>query len=526
MMIFFHFSVISSITASVSYDEETNQYLIHSGVYDRSMAACGVFNDGLFDSGWGELHIEGNRNTDDAVMSYAAGIIEGYLTAYLYKSHSDNVLFYLCKDYIQCEDGKIPEKIQDYLVNNYNWVYDQVSSGADDDRTYALNLTLLQLEGIKDGYNTATEGNMSIHDLWVHNSLSNIFILAKAMGLSQSDAPLLEIGGHVVVGQTAGPADVLLGHNSIRHYSNSMKISKRYRLRYQSRRIKVDRRSFSSFPLMIHSDDSFIVGDSGLVLMSSGIIFNNYNFSYQPNGYPDWLRQTVAFVLSYSGNEFLTNYNFNSSTPSSKEIVVFNTKKFIYMRGFYNGSIYIIDEVPDLETGAAYISGGDYTQMIRDNNFLASFNVPIDEDVFSISGYKDLSEENPYLYSYYNSTVYMYLQKKGQTISSFDKFKSLLRANNPKLNSEQNGTTSYAMSPRYDLDNNFNMCFGAVDSKLVSVGRSLHVMWEGQLSPSHDDLPLFNFEQNPACKEYSYAGLDPVMNHSFYTQYFDIEEYE
>lgn len=500
------------------------------GKYDSDAAARGIFDDTDFNStGWYNLQIEGKRGTDALAETHAAGYIEGIFTASFYKNHRNNVYQHLCSKYIKCEDNyTIPKVIRDYFKNNYNWVKLTGLSNPDmsDPWYFAAATTMAQIEGMVEAYNkVSNDDTLTIEDLWMFMSHASIYDIARAQGfaLQQDNAPLFTRRGTVIVGRTSSLDNVFIGQTAWRTYGESVRIAKRYRLRYNSTGNIVDRRSLSSYPFMLHSDDEFCISDMGLAITSTSIITtNDYAKTVQASfqGYPYWFRNIVATLASHSAGEWFDNYKSEYSTGTGIEYILLDIKKFKYKEGYQDEFVLAVDEIPGQNAESK-----DMTSRLIEKRFVGSYDVPVVESIFKTAGYDTLAQTSPEWYSYENSARAKILQRTCQSIYDDDKMKTLIRLNDKDRYSEQGDTTTNAIAGRFELIKPASdaMCFGAFDAKFTSIPRMLHSEWVGQVGASYDNLPQLNLLNADACDNSDYVGVDTQMYNGWVDQYFDIE---
>lgn len=71
---------------------------------------------------WDYLEILTSIKADDATQAYAAGLLEGYVTADLISMYWHNVFRNFCDD-----RADLCVKLEEYLGTNKNWVMSQVT---------------------------------------------------------------------------------------------------------------------------------------------------------------------------------------------------------------------------------------------------------------------------------------------------------------------------------------------------------------------------------------------------------------
>lgn len=514
---------------SAYYHAETGEYQYKEGKYDADAIARGIFDDTeLNATGWYHLQIEGQRGADSLAVARAVGYIEGALTGSLLKNHITNVYQHLCSKYINCENDKIPDKILTYFKDNLDWVQNTglVDANMSDPYYFSAVSTFTQIKGMHEAYTKMYDANFKLEELWMYMSHASIYDIARAKGyaLNKADAPLFTRRGTAVVGRTWDLDNVYVGQTAWRTYGESTRIAKRYRLRYNNSIGNiVDRRTLSSYPFMLHSDDEFCISDMGLAITSTSIITtNDYASSIMASaqGFPYWFRNIIATLSSHSTGEWFDNYKNLYSTGTGIEYLLVDIKKFKYKEGYQDEFVMVVDEIPGKTAMSA-----DMTDRMTDKRFVGSYDVPFIQEIYKAAGYEKLAADDPSWYSYDNCARAKILQKKAQTLGGDDAVKSLIRLNDRDVFPEQEGTVTKAISGRFELNKDLTqaMCFGAFDAKFTSIPRMLHSEWAGQVGATHDKLPPLNLKNADACDNSYFIGVDEKMYNEWVDNYFDIE---
>jgi hypothetical protein len=121
--------------------------------------ATGEFGDERNTSGWARLTVKTNAVYEDQLSMWGAGYLEGYVTASMVWENWYNLLQ-------SSFGGTVPASLQGWFKANVAWMEEQV-------RLYAatqpywrhVQLLLLQLRGIHQGYSASAFGNSTAHAL-------------------------------------------------------------------------------------------------------------------------------------------------------------------------------------------------------------------------------------------------------------------------------------------------------------------------------------------------------------------------
>jgi hypothetical protein len=528
MLSFFLSLTVSEQRIMSAFWNKDTQSFTFTNTYDDSAAARAIYSNDQNATGWYNLQVEGDRITDNIIESRASGILEGRLTHELFKKHRSNVYAHICDKYVNCNNGKIPDNIYKYFQQNYDWVESHLEgSPADDPFFFAARMTFAQFNGLVEGYNMENPSDpITKYDLWMYMAHPLIIDLSRinSIGGAKEDAPQMPRRGTAVVGQSSSVDNVFIGQSAWRHYGESIRLAKRYRIRYNtSDDIQIaDRRTLSSYPFMIHSDDEFTISDQGLVIVSSSLTMSKEKLAtVMPSvqGLPYWLRNIAATLASHSASEWKDYYFPLSSTGTGIEYLIVDIKKFVYKDTFQKEFIFVVDEIPLM------IDGRDVTEHFLDKRFFGSYDVPFLQTIYNAAGYKELAASNPAWYSYNESNRARILQVNAQTFYDDNAMKTFIRKNDPEMK-QQEGSPFNAISGRAELlkDPEIPMCFGAYDAKYTTIPRILHSQWVGQVGATRDsNLPPLILDTNSVCKDEARDGVDTHMYNDWADHYFDIE---
>lgn len=523
-MLLLLFSLISSRRISAYYSSESQSFTYKEDTYDTSAASRGIFYDNRTANGWSELQIESpqiSSSYGSEIEARAAGYVEGVLTHDLFRSHQKNVISNICK-FVICENGAIPTRIVTFFQENYNWVSDHLKTPSTEEFFKAAKIGFAHFKGLVEGYNAVEQSNkLTELELYLYMSHSLIYDLARTWNITiKTVNPPLHRRATGMISHPGSYKDLFIGHNAWRPYGESTRVAKRYRLRYREfNESQIDRRTFSSYPLMLVSDDDFEIYDNAMVHMSSYIgipedIIDKTIPSIQ--GFPNWLRSYSAAQVSPTGPKWADNYKQTGLILTGVEHVIVDFKEFKYGKGFDANFIDVIDETP-MGTRVK-----DATPHILEKGFFGTFDVPYDDEVYNMAGYDVLAKDNPEMYSYTENARYKFMDRKQDSISSIDRMKTIIYFNNPKTAGEQQNSYEYAMAGRLDLKSTDAECSGAIDSKATSLIRVLHNYWEGVSSPTHDDQSPVKLDGD-VCKAEAHEGVPNELNFNWIEHYFDLD---
>ena len=513
------FAAAVATDVSVYYDAASKKYTL-GYTYDTGAAACGMFLDTNDASGWMNLHVEASNANTDEVMAYAAGIVEGYLNQGLYKYYKRNTWTNLCNDFVKCDGKELPSNVVEWFKENCRWVVNEVDKAAGGTAfAWGAKMVLEQMKGIVDGHNRATSSAeaITLEDLWLIHSRSEVFdVFRKLNAKPATEEPFIERHGTSFVTKGTGTNDLFVAHSSWRSYGDSIKVSKRYRIPFHNEYSTIQRRSLSGYPLLLHSDEGMTITDQAIVVTATTIAIAKADLysAMKTQGYPHWFRELVANQISHSGTEWIANYEKESTGGCGVEYTVVDMKKFAYGEDLLPNTVMVVDDIP------GSIVAEDVTEHVEQHNYFGSFDVPYNADIYQKAGYPGLAGQYPEMYSYISARSQILKERAPKAVSR-ESVRDLIRYNN-QSDPIQKNRPDLGISAREELMKN-GKCTGAVDSKMTSVPRALHLHWEGAVGPSFTEEPPFSFSSTKVCADSAHSEVPDKLAYNWLGHYFDID---
>ena len=228
----------STRSGSVDYDSNRKSYTLRQNVLDKTSVAWGTFEDTLNTTGWGVLNIRTSRTNQasDAEQHYAAGMLEGYLTANEIYPHYINNYGFTFKD-------KPPQKeVVAFLAEQEAWTKTSISQGVNSTFWQHIGAIQAQFEGLIAGYGLAAKaGKVPTIDRFgfqMLNAIGDLFQITPAVvpGLRKDWGRMnretlrteLRKAGHCsgLIKVTGGFEDLFMAHSSWFEYANTNRIFK------------------------------------------------------------------------------------------------------------------------------------------------------------------------------------------------------------------------------------------------------------------------------------------------------------
>lgn len=509
--------------------------------------AQGTYAEKLDQVGWSSLMMRTSKTpeVDDGVKMYAAGAVEGFLTARRLKEfqHNSRALFE------QSEDNK--ERLPQLKGALGRTVAGLVRS-ADEDSPEASSLSgqarlaLLQTWGIRDGYALAAEdgqATLSMPDMFLMNSDGVVDELVTALG-GERDAALVQRNsrrhhlrgvsvnasatsrhhqsGHCtgVVRLADGNSDLYFGHTTWESFSEMTRIWKVYD--FPLKGVAANKISFSSYPGCISSTDDYYLMDSGLAITETTLSIPRKQNYPSSQAVPDFMRIMAANRLSSSADEWVRNMVDSATGTYSSQWMVMDYKKFTAGQELPDGAFYVLEQAPS----ASHYE--DMSGWLREKRYWASFDRAFFDEVRATTGddamvQREGRKPEAELFTKDHTPRAQIVRQTQGAVSSLATMREEMtrnKGNTEPVDQPKLQVPSYAISARSDLadadhNNQDGSPDGGVDAKITSSCLFRKLSAQAISSPSHASLPAFhwkNADGSEAWPGYPHEGLPDEAN--------------
>jgi hypothetical protein len=540
-VLFEHSKLDRSKGISVLLNNKTSTLEIVAGIQEETAIAWASLADRLSTTGWIELHVDTTtRNIANDVKMYAAGLIEGLLTAERISQFYSN--FYP----MLASDGESKTAVQSlrrmftlemqYIESNSGLVPGGVGEEPADPFWKQSRYSFLQMWGIKDAYNlVAIEKGVrkiDMMDMMFINSHAELPELIEAysptavasrfafqmpeeakqarLRKQKQEAELsadsteegdpdtewklrLAKKGHcsALVRLTDDYSDLLVGHTTWSDYSKMTRIYKYYNLDLPESGQAVKKMGFSSYPGCVSSTDDFYEMDNGLVVMDTSIEVLNprvydrvADFPENPK-VPRFLNVMATNRITKSGPAWTANYALHNPGTGNSQWIVVDFKRFV------RGQPPSLNLVRILETVPGLVHQADISPELLSKGYWAGYNRPFFQDIRKITGHADAEAKYGDLYSYEKSPRALLFKAKGSTVASLSDMRNVMMDND-------GADAGHAIASRLDLDAAAGgIPNGAIDAKVVNVCLMKKLAAQAISGPSHESRPVFQWRSDP-----------------------------
>merc|ERR1719240_2105034 len=194
-------------------------------------------------------------------------------------------------------------------------------------------------------------------------------------------------------------ADLYVGHTTWADYSTMTRIYKYYHLPLPGAESMVTLLSMSSYPGTIHSGDTYIMADSGLVITETQLelidFFKYDNVKDFPfNAHlPNWVHLLITTRLASTGAEWAKIWSTQNTGTLMSQWLIVDYNLYKVGKPLPDNLLWIVEQVP------GQIESRDMTQYLRSNGYWGSVNRPFFTSVRDVSGFTKAQASHGALYS-------------------------------------------------------------------------------------------------------------------------------
>ncbi|GIQ81322.1 phospholipase B-like protein [Kipferlia bialata] len=473
---------------------------------DVDCAAFAYFEDMLDEIGWMPIRVTTNGDYNDTVQMEAAGYLEGYLYQERIFTHQQNLWDWYLFDYVP---GHVfPDSLFTYLQENLDFIRHNVETKPNDDYWRGVGHVLHQFDGVVLGYQAAMPEDGSQYqselDLWMYQSAGDLLDLVVAVEPSmrpdwsnmtpfEKDMRFAKDSHCTGLVKLAGDySDVYVSQAAWFFYGAMTRAIKRYTYNLHDPAVKAHSMAFSSYPGFLYSfDDILATEDQGMMaLETTNDIFKTELYdNCSPESVLTWIRSTVAMRGSSSGQEWVDIFKRYNSGSYNNQWQVIDTKRLLPGVGAQPGLLTVLEQIP------GYTHDADLTDVLVEQTYFPSFNIPYFTDIFDMSGYAEEAADD-FTWSYEDNPRAQIFRRDAPGVKTFDDFKTIMRYNKWQTDELSFGDSGNAPASRYDLreDAAHRMGFGALDAKCTSKNKITEgIAFEAISSPTYDDQVPMTF---------------------------------
>ncbi|XP_075606888.1 phospholipase B-like 1 isoform X2 [Balearica regulorum gibbericeps] len=342
---------------------------------DRSGDAYGFYNNTIQTTGWGVLEIRagyGSQTLRNEDIMYAAGFLEGYLTAPHMYDHAANMYPQLIKN------PTIRRGVQNFMAKQDQWTRQQIRNNKDDPFWRHAGYIIAQLDGLYMGAlewaKLHKQTPLSIFDVQFLNAVGDLLDLIPALFeySTRSGQCNVELGSHgkyqwdmghcsALIKVLPGYENIYFAHSSWFTYAATLRIYKHWNFNIVDPDTSTSRVSFSSYPgFLVSLDDFYILGSGLVMLQTTNSVFNQTLIKQVvPESLLAWQRVRIANMMADSGKTWAETFSKCNSGTYNNQYMVLDLKKVKLQKSLDDGALYIVEQIPTL------VEYSDQTNVLR-----------------------------------------------------------------------------------------------------------------------------------------------------------------
>eukprot|EP01124_Arcella_intermedia_P007924 TRINITY_DN1490_c0_g1_i1.p1 TRINITY_DN1490_c0_g1~~TRINITY_DN1490_c0_g1_i1.p1 ORF type:complete len:540 (+),score=100.73 TRINITY_DN1490_c0_g1_i1:93-1622(+) len=451
-------------------------------------------------TGWNTLHVYTDGSYSDALQSYGAGFLEGYLT-----------MEDIWNTWLTCQQTiSFDDKVTSFMLAQDKWVREMAKSQTDG-YWHQVQLVLSQLDGLLASYSmyAPQERQISytdfmymvlmpeVSDIQTYTSL----VARRAAGERVEEVELPDgpppIGEHcsVLVKASLDGANLLAAHDTWSSYTNMLRLYKYYHFNFNHPSTKVYTIAFSSYAANLQSTDDYYVLDNQMVVAeTTNEVFNNslYLNYFSEETVPEWIRVIVANRMADSGLNWVSAFSKYNSGTYNNQWQVIDYKLFVPGKPIQPGTLWIAEQIP------GFVFSADKSDFLANGGFWPSYNIPYFIENYNISGYPSLFEKYGNTYSYQNCARAQIFRRDAGKVQTLQDLKRIMRYNEYQTDPLSLQDACRSISARCDLNTpwtanplNEYSAFGAIDSKVTDASLVKDLKSWIVSGPAWDSQPPF-----------------------------------
>ncbi|KFQ59205.1 Putative phospholipase B-like 2, partial [Pelecanus crispus] len=316
-----------------------------------------------------------------------------------------------------------------------------------------------------------------------------------------------------------GRRDLLVAHDTWTSYQSMLRIIKKYTLPFRTSaggnsQIPGSIQVFSSYPGTIFSGDDFYILSSGLVALETTIGNNNpARWKYPdprgreggtgwrdapprqqgcPQGGAGCRRDAFVLLGARYNNQWMV-VDYNAFVPGRESPPP--------------GVLTVLEQIPGLVVAA------DQTELLYQQGYWASYNLPYFEEIFNASGNMELVKKYGDWFTYDKNPRAQIFRRNQTLVHDLDSMVRLMRSNNylrdplsrctgcdPPQNAENAISARSDLNPAngpYPFTALRQRCHGGTDMKVTSWGMAPTFGLVAVSGPTWDDVPPFRWSTSP-----------------------------
>ncbi|CAF3461697.1 unnamed protein product [Rotaria socialis] len=517
-----NYEVVTALATSYKEPNKLEDHVLATGFWDQT------YNT----TGWSVLEIQTLDNETNFDQAYSAGVLEGQFSRELIGYQWQNNIDDICTN-----KTEFCHYLKQFFLIQLDWMYTQIESYPNDEYWHQVNLLLIQLNGLIDGYNNTLRGPrkelddpLSFFLFQVVESVGDLAGRLKVPNVPKHDScsALIKI--------LPNNSDIFVSHADWSNFRTMLKVIKRYSMPLKrtpmagSSLIPGADTIFSSYPGTLHSvDDFYMTRPGNMTIIETTINNNNDDLTHNiiPISVPEWMRVVIANRLSDSGQDWVNNFFlFNDGTYNNEWMIV-DFKQFTPGQSPRKGFLTVAEQL------VTNFLSEDMTDTLVNNTYWASYNNVYFPEFRKLSGEEALvKQKGPELYSWKNSSRAKIFERDHVTVVNLTTMIHMMRYNDFKndplsrCNCSPPYSSELTIAARCDLNPSNgtypdsplgHRIHGATDAKITNYAMMQNFNLVAIAGPTSDTQPPFVWSESDFDTKVSHVGHPDKWNFGPFT---------
>jgi len=232
-----------------------------------------------------------------------------------------------------------------------------------------------------------------------------------------------------------------------------------------------------------------------VIMETTNDVFNEtlYRNYINSNTVSEWVRVMVSNVLGVNGRTWAGNFSLYNSGTYNNQWQIVDYKLFVPGQNLTPGTLTILEQVP------GFVVSADKTDVLQQQSYWPSYNIPYFPFIFNISGYNDYYKKFGNSYSYDHCARANIFRRDQHTVQDMSSLKKIMRYNKYQTDPLSLKDACKGVSSRCDLNtpwisnitlNGFD-AFGGIDAKATNNVLLKNYISSSVNGPTWDSQPPF-----------------------------------
>jgi len=173
--------------------------------------------------------------------------------------------------------------------------------------------------------------------------------------------------------------------------------------------------------------------------------------------------------------------------------------------------LWILEPMPGL------VMSADVTHVLMQQGYWPSYNIPYFPQIYEYSGTEQMFQQYGDFFSYDNCSRANIFRRNQTLVSSFQGLKDLMRYNDYQVDPLSADDPSSAICARMDLEKQYAVPAGGIDSKVTSLERVFQMECDSQCAPTHDQQKPFQWSD---WSDWPHQGMPDLYDFQWQTMNF------